>query len=394
MLVLGIETSCDETGLGLVADGQKVLATQLGTSLPAHQRYGGIVPEIASRAHVELMVYELEALLKAGKVSPRAVDRIAVTHGPGLPGALLVGVAAAKALRIAWRRELVGVNHLQAHLYAAFMTPPPGLSPAGLSDIGSDLPLAKKQVAEGVVSAKGRKAGGGVTSACWPLDLPMVGLVISGGHTALVELDGIRRARILGQTRDDAVGEAFDKVAKLLGLGFPGGPEIERVARTGNPKAFRFSVPKIKSGSAYDFSLSGIKTAVLYKVQGEMRSRGQALSYSGKFLSGTKVPDPFVADMAASFQSAVVQEVADKTLAACRDTGIERLVVGGGVVANRSLREQLKDRCADAKIDIGIPALNLCTDNGAMVAGLGAHLRPTSLKQLTAVPDLGMEMSE
>jgi len=344
MLVLGIETSCDETGLGLVADGQKVLATQLGTSLPAHQRYGGIVPEIASRAHVELMVYELEALLKAGKVSPKAVDRIAVTHGPGLPGALLVGVAAAKALRIAWKRELVGVNHLQAHLYAAFMT-----------------------------------------STCWPLDLPMVGLVISGGHTALVELDGIRRARILGQTRDDAVGEAFDKVAKLLGLGFPGGPEIERVARTGNPKAFRFSVPKIKSGSAYDFSLSGIKTAVLYKTQEEMKRRG---------ITSGPPPGDFVADMAASFQSAVVQEVVDKTLAACRDTGIERLVVGGGVVANRSLREQLKDRCADAKIDIGIPALNLCTDNGAMVAGLGAHLRPTSLSQLTAVPDLGMEMSE
>ncbi|MBI3333547.1 MAG: tRNA (adenosine(37)-N6)-threonylcarbamoyltransferase complex transferase subunit TsaD, partial [Candidatus Omnitrophica bacterium] len=217
---MGIETSCDETALALVEDGRKVLAAEVASSLKEHQRYGGVVPEIASRAHLELVTCELEALLKAGGVGPHDVDRIAVTRGPGLAGSLLVGIAAAKALGIAWDKPVIGVNHLQAHLYAALM-------------------------GEG----------------SWPLELPMIGLVISGGHTAVVRMEGLGRWELLGQTRDDAVGEAFDKVAKLLGLSFPGGPEIERAAQAGDPKAFRFSVPRMKSGSPYDFSLSGIKTA-------------------------------------------------------------------------------------------------------------------------------------
>lgn len=336
MLVLGIETSCDETGLALVADGRQVLGAQLATSLPQHQRFGGVVPEIASRAHVELLTYELEALLTSCRVSPGQIDRIAVTHGPGLSGCLLVGVAAAKALALAWGRELAAVHHLHAHLYAALMEHPE-----------------------------------------FPMEAPMIGLVISGGHTALVRMKGIRNFTLLGQTRDDAVGEAFDKVAKLLHLGFPGGPEIERAAREGRPAAFRFTAPKIKSGSAYDFSLSGIKTAVLYRLRDETKGA---------------VPGPeLTADMAASFQSSVVEEVVQKTVAACEESRIDRLVVGGGVVANRLLRDRLAEVCAEKKIHLGVPSMKLCTDNGTMVAGLGHHLEPVRPADLTAIPDLRVE---
>lgn len=340
MLILGIETSCDETALALVADGRKVVGTQVASSLKSHQRYGGVVPEIASRAHVELVTYELETLLTVSRVDPSEISRIAVTVGPGLSGSLVVGIAAAKALGIAWGKPLVGVNHLHAHLYVGLME-----------------------------------------NSKFPLDAPMVGLVISGGHTALVRMDGIQKFRLLGQTRDDAVGEAFDKVAKLMGLPFPGGPEIERSAQGGNPKAFRFSVPKMKSGSHFDFSLSGIKTAVLYKVR--------------EFQKGEKgpLPDSFVADMAASFQKAVVEEVVQKSVEACRSSRVRRLVVGGGVVANRPLRERLLTLCADLKIETAIPAISFCTDNGVMVAGLGEHLVPIHPSLLTAVPDLRVELN-
>ena len=337
MLVLGIETSCDETGLALVADGRTVLGAQLASSLKEHQRFGGVVPEIASRAHVELLTYELEALLTSARVSPGQIDRIAVTHGPGLSGTLLVGVAAAKALALCWGKELAPVNHLQAHLYAALMERPD-----------------------------------------WPLDAPMVGLVISGGHTAIVRMEGIRRFTLMGQTQDDAVGEAFDKVAKLLRLGFPGGPEIEKVSGAGDPKAFRFSVPRIKRGTPYDFSLSGMKTAVLHKVrEAEGRPGGAGQS--------------FMADMAASFQQSVVEEVTEKALAACRERRARHLVVGGGVVANRLLRERLAARCAEEGVELAAPQVRLCTDNGVMVAGLGCHVAAVPPRELTAVPDLRLE---
>ena len=337
MLVLGIETSCDETGLALVADGRRVLAAQLASSLREHQKYGGVVPEIASRAHVELLTCELEALLDSAQVDASGIDRIAVTYGPGLGGSLLIGVAAAKALKLVWQKDLIPVNHLHAHLYAALME-------------GPEAPLEERRV----------------------------GLVISGGHTALVRMDGIRRYTLLGQTRDDAVGEAFDKVAKLLGLGFPGGPEIERAARGGNASAFRFTPPKMKSGNPYEFSLSGIKTAVLYKAREAEKAEGG------------KLPAGFIADMAASFQSAVIEEVVQKTIRACRESGVVHLSVGGGVVANGVLRRRLTEACGEHGIDLRVPAFSLCTDNGAMVAGLGAHLAPVSSKELTAVPELGV----
>ncbi len=335
MLVLGIETSCDETAFALVGDGRQVLAAQVASSLKSHQKYGGVVPEIASRAHVELLTYELEALLTGSRTAASDVDRIAVTHGPGLPGSLVIGIAAAKSLALAWRRPIVGVNHLHAHLYAALM---------GLPD--------------------------------WPLDAPMIGLVISGGHTALVRMRGISRFSLLGQTRDDAVGEAFDKVAKILHLGFPGGPEIERAALGGNPRAHRFSVPKIRSGSAYDFSFSGIKTAVLYKIRKPGDSEERPLDSQQ------------AADLAASFQNAVVEEIVMKSVKACRSARIRHLVVGGGVIANTRLRQRLKEVCSDFQIEAAIPPMSLCTDNGAMVGGLGFHLQPVGPLELAAVPDL------
>ena len=319
-----------------MADGRRVLGAQLASSLLQHQKYGGVIPEIASRAHVELLTCELEALLESCKVKPSHLDRVAVTRGPGLSGCLLIGMAAAKALGLAWQKDLVPVNHLHAHLYAALMEDPE--------------PLLRQR---------------------------MIGLVLSGGHTALVRIDGIGRYSLLGQTRDDAVGEAFDKVGKLLGLGFPGGPEIERVAMKGNPSAFRFTVPRMKSGSPYDFSLSGIKTAVLYKVREYQKTEGL-------------LPSDFVADMAASFQSSVVEEVVQKTVRACREAGAVHLAVGGGVVANGVLRRRLAEACAEVAIRLWVPPLSLCTDNGAMVAGLGHHLPVVASKELTAIPELGV----
>ena len=339
MVVLGVETSCDETAFALVADGRKVLATQVASSLKSHQKYGGVVPEIASRVHVELFTYELDALFSGSGIPVSQVDRIAVTHGPGLPGSLVIGISAAKSLALAWRKPIVPVNHLHAHLY------------------------------------------GGIMGAGWDLDVPMIGLIISGGHTALVRMSGVSKFSLLGETRDDAVGEAFDKVAKLLQLGFPGGPEIQRAAERGNPKAYKFSVPKIKSGSAYDFSFSGIKTAVLYKV----RKPGE---------SGPVQLDPQqVADLAASFQHAVVEEVVMKAVKACRTARVRYLVVGGGVIANGPLRQRLKEVCSDFNIEVAIPPMSLCTDNGSMIAGIGFHLQPVEPSKLTAVPDLNVGLN-
>jgi N6-L-threonylcarbamoyladenine synthase len=359
-----------------------VLAAQLASSLKRHQKYGGVIPEIASRAHVELLTCELEVLLTAAKVDGSQIDRIAVTHGPGLAGALLVGVAAAKALGLAWRKALVPVNHLHAHLYAALMAPPPPPAPSAPRSEG-----AREQSSLG--------GGGGVEDPEPLLRERMIGLVISGGHTALVRMDGIGRYTLLGQTRDDAVGEAFDKVAKLLGLKFPGGPEIERVARDGNPAAFRFTVPKMKSGSPYEFSLSGMNTAVLYKINewpnGRMSESARKPGTRPVAHSLTRSLDPqFVADMAASVQSAIVEEAVQKTVRACRDSGIVHLVVGGGVVANGTLRRRMEEVCAEMAIRVRVPPMALCTDNGAMVAGLGAHLKPVASRELTALPELGV----
>lgn len=320
-LVLGIETSCDETGVGIVR-GRTLLANVIASSMDEHARYGGVVPEIAARAHLEAMTPTITAALAEAGVTLKQIDAIAVTSGPGLAGALMVGVGAAKALALALDKPVYAVNHLVGH-------------------VGAD-----------VLRADGTE-----------IDLPTVALLVSGGHTSLLLVrDLISDVELLGETIDDAAGEAFDKVARLLGLPYPGGPHIDRVALEGDPKAIRFprglSQPKDLENHRYDFSFSGLKTAVARYTE---RCTDE----------GRPIP---VADVAASFREAVADILLTKAIAACRDYGVNRLLLGGGVVANARIRQLATERCAAAGIELRIPPLDLCTDNGAMIAAIGAQL--------------------
>ena len=310
-LVLGIETSCDETGAGIVR-GRELLADEVASSMDQHARFGGVVPEVASRAHLEAMVPVIEGAFAKAGVRPADIDAVAVTAGPGLAGALMVGVAAAKAYAYALGKPLYGVNHLAAH-------------------------VAVDQLEHG------------------PLPAPCLALLVSGGHSSLLLVPDITgEVRSLGATIDDAAGEAYDKVARVLGMPFPGGPPIDRAAASGDPAAIRFPRAKLHDGS-YDFSFAGLKTAVARWVE----ARRDA---------GEPVP---VADVAASFQEAVADVLTRKAVAACREYGVTDLVIGGGVAANSRLRALAAERCASAGIQFRAPRPGLCTDNGAMVAALG-----------------------
>ncbi|MCU1629564.1 MAG: O-sialoglycoprotein endopeptidase [Pseudonocardia sp.] len=319
-IVLGIETSCDETGVGIVrisADGvPELLANEIASSVEEHARFGGVVPEVASRAHLQAMVPAVQRALATAGITGRDVDAVAVTAGPGLAGALLVGVAAAKAYAAAWGVPLYGVNHLAAH-------------------------VAVDTVQHG------------------PLP-PALALLVSGGHSSLLAVPDLAGpVTPLGATIDDAAGEAFDKVARLLGLPFPGGPHVDRAAKEGDPAAVRF--PRGLTGprdAPFDFSFSGLKTAVARHVEALQRA-------------GTPVP---VADVAASFQEAVVDVLTAKTVRAAREHGMETVLLGGGVAANSRLRVLAQERCDAAGLTLRVPRPVLCTDNGAMVAALGAHL--------------------
>ena len=332
-LVLGIETSCDETGVGLVR-GRTLLADAVASSVDEHARFGGVVPEVASRAHLEAMLPTLERACAQAGVRLGQVDAVAVTSGPGLAGALLVGVAAAKALALALDRPLYGVNHLAAH-------------------------VAVDVLEHG------------------PLPQPCLALLVSGGHSSLLLVEDVTaEIRLLGATIDDAAGEAFDKVARLLGLPFPGGPHVDRVAREGDPEYVSFprglSGPRDLREHRYDFSFSGVKTAVARWVEGRRRE-------------GAPVP---VAHVAASFQEAVADVLTRKALLACREQGVDTLLVAGGVAANSRLRALAEERAAAAGVRLRVPRPGLCTDNGAMVAALGAELvaaaRPPSPLDLPA----------
>ncbi|PDQ34326.1 MAG: tRNA (adenosine(37)-N6)-threonylcarbamoyltransferase complex transferase subunit TsaD [Candidatus Lumbricidophila eiseniae] len=318
-LVLGIETSCDETGIGIV-QGTRLRANIIASSMSEHARYGGVVPEIAARAHLEALTPALSAALSEAGVTIADLDAVAVTAGPGLAGALMVGVGAAKALALARSIPFYAVNHLVAH-------------------VGADL------------------------LDTHPLQTPTVALLVSGGHTSLLLVrDLVSDVELLGETVDDAAGEAFDKVARLLGLPYPGGPEIDRAAVNGDPTAIRFprglTQAKDMAEHRYDFSFSGLKTAVArWSEQCEMQGR--------------TVP---VADVAASFREAVVDVLVSKALRACAELAVPRLLLGGGVVANARLRDVTTARAAAAGVSLRIPPLALCTDNGAMVAALGAQL--------------------
>ncbi len=318
-LILGIETSCDETGVGIVR-GHTLLADALASSVDQHARFGGVVPEVASRAHLEAMVPTMERALADAGVTLADIDAIAVTAGPGLAGALLVGVAAAKGYALAAEKPVYGVNHLAAH-------------------------VAVDTLEHG------------------PLPEPAIAMLVSGGHSSLLLVDDLAHGVTpLGATIDDAAGEAFDKVARLLGLPFPGGPPIDREARAGDPAAIAFprglTAPKDLAAHRFDFSFSGLKTAVARWVEARQRA-------------GEPVP---VADVAASFQEAVCDVLTAKAVDACREHGISTLVIGGGVAANSRLRALAEQRAAKHGIAVRVPPPRLCTDNGAMVAALGSHL--------------------
>ena len=349
-LVLGIETSCDETGIGIVR-GSTLLANVISSSMDEHARYGGVVPEVAARAHLEALVPALQAALAEADVTLDELDAIAVTSGPGLSGALMVGVGAAKALAVSLDKPLYAVNHLVGHVGADVLDSPSTGSGTAPSTGSGTAP----STGSGTASSTGSGTG--------PLEYPTVALLVSGGHTSLLLVrDLVSDVELLGETIDDAAGEAFDKVARLLGLPYPGGPEIDRVAVGGDPKAIRFprglSQQKDMEKHRYDFSFSGLKTAVARWVE---QTRD----------AGDEVP---LADVAASFRESVADILITKAIAACHDHGIPRLLLGGGVVANARVRELAAERCAAEGIELRIPPLSLCTDNGAMIAALGAQL--------------------
>jgi N6-L-threonylcarbamoyladenine synthase len=324
MNVLGIETSCDETGAAVVCDGCRVLSNIVATSLKDHQKYGGIIPEIASRRQLELIEYVVSEAVAKANVPFKDLDYIAVTRKPGLIGSLLVGISFARALSYALDKPLVDVDHIKAHIYANFLR----LSP----EKERDLP-----------------------------QLPAIGLVVSGGHSSLYHVRDFDRFDLIGQTRDDAVGEAFDKVARILDLGYPGGPVIDRLAKTGVNDAVRF--PRASMPGTYDFSFSGVKTSVYYYVNKHGKDK-----------------DFDTAKIAYAFQDSVVDVLVEKCMLACRKKKVSTLLVGGGVAANSSLRERMTKQSAQEGIDVHFPARAFCLDNAAMIAGLGYQIRGKAVR--------------
>jgi len=310
-LVLGIETSCDETAAAVIKDGKQVLSNIVSSQIEIHKKYGGVVPELASRNHLEKIIPVIDEALNEAEVKLSDISRIAVTNGPGLIGSLLVGLSTAKAISFGLNIPFIGIDHLEAHISAAH--------------IEYDVPF------------------------------PFLGLIVSGGHTSLYIVSSYTDFQLLGKTRDDAAGEAFDKASKLLGLGYPGGVEIDRISREGDPLSIKFPRP-FKNASSFDFSFSGIKTSLVYYLK----------------------KDPIVnrdrlRDICASYQEAIVETLVDKTLSAAKINGIKNVVISGGVASNSRLRELAKERFEHEGISLFIPSPEYCTDNAAMIASLGYH---------------------
>jgi N6-L-threonylcarbamoyladenine synthase len=320
-IILGIETSCDETSAAVVAGVYDVRSNVVATQFDVHAKYAGVVPELASRAHLENLDGVIQEAMDRAGVGPADLDAVAVTCCPGLMGCLMIGVTAAKTLAMVWDKPLIGVNHIHAHATSAAI------------DLAGQSP--------------------------WPA----VALVVSGGHTSLFRVNDPLDIALLGCTIDDAAGEAFDKVASILNLGFPGGPVIDRIARQGNPRACNFPRTMLDRDSL-DFSFSGLKTAVLYHVHGPGKTSGGL----------ERMSEQDIADVAAGFQTAVVDVLVAKTMRAIEQTGFDTVVVGGGVAANGCLREQLAAACGERGITLHLTPMKYCTDNGAMIASLGAQL--------------------
>ncbi len=344
MKILGIETSCDETAVAVVEDGYRLLSNVVASSMDLHVRYGGVVPEIAARSHIEVILPVIQQALDEAGCTWTDIDGIAVTYGAGLGGSLLIGVMTARTLAVALGKPLYAINHVEAHVYANFLTE---ASPAQSAtyDLRSSQPA-----------------------------FPMLAVIVSGGHSQLVLFRNHFDYTLLGQTHDDAIGEAFDKVAKMIGLPYPGGPSVAKLAESGNPKAFRF--PKAKMGK-YDFSFSGLKTAVLRQAQAEI---GEDYSFPSTKLPG-RLSEAQRRDIAASFQRVAIETIVDKAKQACDEFRPESVVIAGGVAANQELRLQLT---AALPLPIEFPDPKLCTDNGAMVATLGCF--KAQLNQPTADP--------
>jgi N6-L-threonylcarbamoyladenine synthase len=353
MIILGIESSCDETGIGIVRDGHELLSNVVNSSLDLHVAYGGVVPEIAARSHIEAIIPAVEQALKEAHCTWDDIDAIAVTYGAGLIGSLLVGVLTARTLAITKHKPLYGINHVEAHLYVNFIT--------------------KSAIPQ-------------ITARTNQPEFPMLGIIVSGGHSQLVLFEDHFNYTLLGQTRDDAIGEAFDKVAKMLGLPYPGGVSVSKLAEQGD--AHTYKLPKARMPGKYDFSFSGVKTAVLRLAQdvagGDYRLRSTELP--------ALLTESQKADISASFQFTAVETIVDKALLACQEFNPKSVVIGGGVAASGELRRQLAERLP---YPIEYPDMKLCGDNGAMVATLGCfkalHDQPLADPYtLEATPNLSM----
>ena len=328
--ILGIESSCDETAAAVVKNGREVLSNIISSQIVIHRKFGGVVPEIASRKHIENIMPVIDEALQQANVTLDDIDVVAVTYGPGLVGALLVGLSAAKSLAWATDKPLIGVNHLEGHVFANFLTDP-------------------------------------------ELEPPFMALVVSGGHTALLKVTGYNSFEMLGQTRDDAAGEAFDKIARVMGLQYPGGPEIEKLALDGNPHAIEFPVAKLDV--PYEFSFSGLKSAVINYLHNQEQAKREINR----------------ADVAASFQYAVTNALVQKAVRAMKDTGLKKIVLAGGVSANKTLQTTLAKAMSDIGAELVAPMPILCTDNAVMIACRGYFMYQAGMESpldLNAVPSL------
>ena len=328
--ILGIESSCDETAAAVVKNGREVLSNIISSQIVIHRKFGGVVPEIASRKHIENIMPVIDEALQQANVTLDDIDAVAVTYGPGLVGALLVGLSAAKSLAWATDKPLIGVNHLEGHVFANFLSDP-------------------------------------------ELEPPFMALVVSGGHTALLKVTGYNSFEMLGQTRDDAAGEAFDKIARVMGLQYPGGPEIEKLALDGNPHAIEFPVAKLDA--PYEFSFSGLKSAVINYLHNQEQAKREINR----------------ADVAASFQYAVTNALVQKAVRAMKDTGLKKIVLAGGVSANKTLQTTLAKAMSDIGAELVAPMPILCTDNAVMIACRGYFMYQAGMESpldLNAVPSL------